>query len=142
VTTWLFVRCAERALAVPAGMIEGLLEVPPVLPAPGVVAAVRGVAPYRGRLVPLVHLGAAISDGPLPSTVCAMAIAVLVSGRRMLLEVDEAADVVMAPEAPLPQGWHGGWAVGAIRRPEGLVPVLDLDWLMARLTRAAENATA
>jgi chemotaxis signal transduction protein len=57
VTGWLVVRSAERTLALPVGMVEELVAVPPPLSVPGVVAAVRGVAPFQGRLVPLCTWG-------------------------------------------------------------------------------------
>lgn len=141
-TRWVLVQCDERVLALPAGAVEELVEVSSCLPAPGVLAAVRGVAPYRGRLAPLVHVGAAVTDGTPPSPVGTTAVAVHAGGRRILLEVEAAADVIAAPETPLPQGWRGQWAAGAVRRPEGLVPVLDLEWLATRLTRSEASATA
>lgn len=141
-TGWLLVRSAEHHVALPVGMVEEIIVVPPPLPAPGVVAAVRGVAPYRGRLVPLVHLAAAIGEGAPPPTVGTTAVVVLVGDHRILLEVDEATDLTTAPETPLPRGWRGRWAAGAVRRDQGLVPILDLDWLAGCLTPGAVSATA
>jgi len=139
VNRWLLVRSDGRVLALPAGSVEELVEIASPLPAPGVLPAVRGVAPYRGRLVPLVHVMAAIGDVTPPPEVGTTAVAVLVDGRRMLLEVDEADAIVTAPETSLPPGWGGQWAVGAVRQPEGLVPVLNLEWLVDRLMRTAAS---
>jgi len=96
-------------------------------------AAVRGVAPLHGRFVPLVHLAALLGDGTPPAAVGDTGVAVRVRGRALLLEVDEATDLAVVPETPLPEGWRGRWATGALRQAAGLVPILDLEWLAERL---------
>jgi chemotaxis signal transduction protein len=116
--------------------------VPAPLPVPAVLAAVRGVAPFRGRLVPLVHLAAAVSDAAPPPTRGATGVAVQVAGRRVLLEVDEATELTGADEEPLPHGWRGRWASGAVRQTGTLVPILDLGWLAERLMGGTGGATA
>jgi len=142
VSGWLVVRSAERLVALPAAEVEELVTVPAPLPVPAVVTAVRGVAPYRGRLVPFVHLAAVVGDALPPGHPGAMGVAVRVAGRRVLLEVDEASDVTAADEEPLPHGWRGRWASGAVRRSGALVPVLDLAWLAQRLAGGTGGATA
>ena len=140
---WLVVRSAERTLALPVGIVEELVAVPAPLPAPGVLAAVRGVAPFRGRLVPLVHLGAAIGRGPPPPALGTTGVAVVLDGRRVLLEVDEATELTTAEAEPLPHGWRGRWASSAVRQSGTLVPILDPAWLAERLTGGgAGSATA
>jgi chemotaxis signal transduction protein len=143
VSGWLVVRSAERTLALPVGMVEELVAVPPPLSVPGVVAAVRGVAPFQGRLVPLVHLGAAISGAPPPPALGTTGVAVRLDGRRVLLEVDDATELTAADAEPLPHGWRGRWASSAVRQGGTLVPILDPAWLAERLTGgSAGSATA
>jgi len=139
---WLLVRSADRTVALPVPTIEELVALPAPLPVPGVLAAVRGVAPFRGRLVPLVHLGAVIGGVPPPATLGATGVAVRLVGRCVLLEVDEATELTAADAEPLPHGWRGRWASSAVRQTGALVPVLDLAWLTARLTGGAERTTA
>jgi chemotaxis signal transduction protein len=142
VSGWLVVRSADRVVALPVGQVEELVTVPAPLPVPAVVPAVRGVAPFRGRLVPLVHLAAALSDGPPPPEPGITGVAVRVGGRRVLLEVDDATELSGAEEEPLPHGWRGRWAAGAVRQAGTLVPILDFAWLAERLAGGAESATA
>jgi chemotaxis signal transduction protein len=139
---WLLVRSADRAMALPVGVVEELVAMPEPLPVPAVLAAVRGVAPFRGRLVPLVHLGAAVGGAPPPPALGTTGVAVRLRGRHVLLEVDEAAELSVADAEPLPHGWSGRWAAGAVRQTGALVPILDVEWLAERLTRGAESATA
>ena len=110
---WLLVRSMERTVALPVGVVDELVDLPVPLPVPAVLAAVRGVAAFRGRLVPLVHLGAA-----------------------------EATELRVADAEPLPHGWSGRWAAGTVRQTGGLVPILDVEWLAERLTGGAGSATA
>lgn len=139
---WLVVRSADRVVALPVAQVEELVPVPPPLPVPAVLAAVRGVAPFRGRLVPLVHLAAAVGNGPPPPEPGGTGVAVRLAGGRVLLEVDEATELTGVAEEPLPRGWRGRWASGAVRQEGTLVPILDLGWLAERLTGGAESATA
>jgi hypothetical protein len=55
-------------------------------------------------------------------------------GRHLCFEVDEAEAIVQGELLPLPPGESLPWASGVVRRPEGLVPLLDLDALNERLT--------
>jgi len=142
VSRWLVVRSAGRQIAVPAETVDAVIELPVPLPAPGLLRAVRGVVPLRGVLTPVAHLAAAIADTAPPTAVCAVGVAVLVAGRRLVLEVDDAVDLQSATAEPLPEGWRGRWAASAIRGGEGLVPTLDVDWLAARIRGAGERTTA
>jgi hypothetical protein len=56
--------------------------------------------------------------------------------------VDEVTELTAAAEEPLPHGWRGRWASGAVRQTGTLVPILDLGWLGERLAKGAESATA
>lgn len=137
---WLVVRAAARAIAIPIAVVEEVVALPDPLPVPGRTAAVRGVVPIRGRLLPLASLAAGIGmaeaetpNGGGPGVV------LRVSGRRLVLAVDEVRDLVAAPIEALPHGWEGGWAGAALRESATLVPVLDVDWLLQRLDRGADR---
>lgn len=139
---WLVVRSGDRVVALAVAQVEELVTVPTPLPVPAVVAAVRGVAPLRGRLVPLVHLGAVVANAAPPTAPGATGVAVQVAGRRVVLEVDDVTELAAAEQEPLPHGWRGRWASGAVRQAGMLVPILDLGWLAERLTGSTESGTA
>jgi len=110
------------------------------------------VAPLRGRLVPLIHLGALLSGtAALADPVAGVRTVVLVeigggaggggphaqgaAGRQVAFEVDDADAVVREQPLPVPRGQTLPWAVGVAEQGEGegLVPILDLDALGDRI---------
>src|SRR5207247_216468 len=109
-----------------------------VLDVPRALAAVRGVTPLRGRLVPLIHLGALLGErSPPPDRGRTAVLVELGAGegvRRVALEVDDADDVVRETALPVPRGESLPWAAGVARRKGTLVPILDLDALGDRIT--------
>lgn len=117
--------------------VEGVLEVfvpERVYPVPTHSTALRGVVELRGRLVPLVHLGALLG-GELP--VARGGTAVLVDAERpVALEVDSAEAVIHESLLSPPEGEQFPWAVGLAARPAGPVPILDLAAVVARLAAA------
>jgi chemotaxis signal transduction protein len=139
---WLVVRAAGRAIAIPVAGVEAAVDVPPPLPAPGRAVGMRGVVPIRGRLVALAHLGSVLGIGPMAAEVGSLGVVVRREGWRLVLEVDDLVDLVDAPAEGLPRGWEGAWANGALRTGGGVIPVLDVDWLVERLARGAEGTTA
>ena len=107
-----------------------------VLPVPRKLPAVRGLTPLRGRLVPLVHLGAFLTGRAAPeSTGVRTIVLVEMRGRHVAFEVDDADAVVREQPLPVPQGRSLPWASGVAAQGEGneLVPVLDLDALGDRI---------
>jgi purine-binding chemotaxis protein CheW len=140
VSRWLVVRAATRTIAIPVAVVEEVVELPNPLPVPGRTAAVRGVVPIRGRLLPLASLAAGIGMAEVAThSAGGPGVVLRVAGRRLVLAVDEVRDLVAAPLEALPHGWEGGWAGAALRESAALVPVLDLDWLLQRLDRAADR---
>ncbi|HET7040334.1 MAG TPA: chemotaxis protein CheW, partial [Gemmatimonadales bacterium] len=123
---WLLVRSSGRAFAVPMETVELVCEVGTPVPAPARAAAVRGVVPVAGRLVPLAHLGALVLDQAPPAAQGTVGIVVRDGGRRLVFEVDEAPGLERGPVEPLPTAWRGGWAAAAVRGADGLVPLLDV----------------
>jgi chemotaxis signal transduction protein len=133
VSDCLIARAGEREVAIPIEAVDEVVALDAALAAPGVVPAVRGVVPVRGRLVPLAHLGALLRGGAPPAAMAPVGIALTVRARRVVLEVDGSPDLCDAAAEPLPPGWHGRWATATVRRAGALIPVLDVDWLADRL---------
>jgi len=108
---------------------------------PATLPALRGVTAVRGRLVPLVHLGALINRGACSPKPPGTVVVVHTGQGAVAFEVDGAdaapgAEVVAAPEeSALP------WVDGVLRRHDGWVPVLKLEALVERL-RAEEGTRA
>jgi chemotaxis signal transduction protein len=134
---YLLVTAGGRAVGL---AVEGVVEVfspAAVYPVPAESPAMRGVVPVRGRLVPLVHLGALLGGpcAPEPS-----GLAVLVNAPRPIaLEVEAAEAVIHESLLPPPDGEQLPWAVGLAAGAAGPVPVLDLAAVVARLA-AVESA--
>jgi chemotaxis signal transduction protein len=134
---YLLVTAGGRAIGL---AVEGVIEVftpDAVYPVPSRSPAVRGVTPVRGRLVPLVHLGALLG-GPVPAAPGGTAVLVD-APRPIALEVESAEAVIHESLLPPPEGEQLPWAVGVAARAAGPVPVLDLAAVVARLA-AAESA--
>jgi chemotaxis signal transduction protein len=133
---WLLVRAGERRIGLALDQVVEVLDLGPVHPVPATDPAVRGVTSSRGRIVPLVHLATLLGEaGGHGGT----AVLVGLEGRRICLEVDEAEEVLREPGLPVPPEVSLPFAVGVVRRPDGLVPLLDL---IAVGTRIAETAAS
>ena len=132
---WLLVRAGGRRVGLALEQVIEVLGLGPVHPVPSTDPAVRGVTSSRGRIVPLVHLATLLgAAGGAGGT----AVLVQVGGRRVCLEVDDADEVLREPGLPLPPDVSLPFAVAVARRPDGIVPLLDLTGIG---TRIAETAT-
>jgi chemotaxis signal transduction protein len=105
-----------RRVALPLEHLVEVVDPGPAVPVPAREPALRGLASLRGRLIPLVHLGALLDGGRCPVVPSDAAIVIAVGGRALCLEVEA-----------LP------WAVGVVRAPEGPVPILDVAAVGSRL---------
>lgn len=130
---FLLVRAEQRAYGLQLDHVVEVADLVEVLDVPRAEVAMRGVTPFRGRLVPLLHLGAFLGRRPPPPQRGGAVVAVELAGRLVALEVDDADEVVRSAPLPLPDGSSLPWAVGVARRQEGLVPILDLDALGDRI---------
>lgn len=134
---FLLVRTGTRRVGLELSHVIEVTQVGPVHPVPALEPAVRGVVQVHGRLVPVVHLGAWLDGGPCPAAAGDLVVVVMVDGRRVCLEIDEAEVVLREPALPIPPGSTLPWAVGVARHSSGLVPLLDLAALGSRFTEAA-----
>lgn len=130
---YLVVRAGARRVALPLASLVEVIETAACLTVPAREPALRGVMRVRGRLVPLVHLGAFLDGRPCPEAVGEAAVVVAVGERRLCLEVEEAAEVVRVEALPLAVDASLPWASGVARLPEGMVPLLDVPAVGARL---------
>jgi chemotaxis signal transduction protein len=94
--------------------------------------AVRGVVQVHGRMLPLVHLGALLEGGACPPASGDLVVVVMLDGRRVCLEIDDAEVVVRQPAMPVPPGSALPWAIGVARYAGQLVPLLDLPAISSR----------
>jgi purine-binding chemotaxis protein CheW len=139
---YLLVRSEGKPYGLPVARVLEVGDAVEVLPVPRTLPAVRGLTPLRGRLVPLIHLGAFLAGraapestatGPGPRTI----VLVEIKGRHVAFEVDEADAVVREQPLPVPHGQSLPWASGVAERGAGeegeLVPILDLESLGDRI---------
>jgi chemotaxis signal transduction protein len=134
---YLLVRVDGKEYGLPLARVLEVGDLADVLDVPRALAAMRGLTPLRGRLVPVVHLGALLGDRSPPDVRGRAAVLVQLGAgegtRRVALEVDDADDVVREPVLPVPPGESLPWASGVARRHGTLVPILDLDALGDRV---------
>lgn len=136
---YLLVRSEGKAYGLPVARVLEVGDVTEVLDVPRRLPAVRGLTPLRGRLVPLIHLGAFLTGLAAPRSPEGgggrTIVLVEIKGRHVALEVDDVDAVVREQPLPVPHGQTLPWASGVA--PQGrsgeLVPILDLDALGDRI---------
>ncbi len=132
---WLLVRAGPRRVGLALDQVVEVLDLGPVHPVPSTDPAVRGVTSSRGRVVPLIHLATLLGgEGGEGGT----AVMVRLDGRQVCVEVDGAEEVLREPGLPVPSDVSLPFAVAVARLPDGIVPLLDLSAVGARI---AETAT-
>lgn len=134
---WLLVRAGARRVGLALEQVIEVLDLGPVHPVPSTDPAVRGVTTSRGRVVPLVHLATLLGGAGGAGGEGGTAVLVLVEGRRLCLEVDEAEEVLRETGLRVPSEVSLPFAVAVARRPDGLVPLLDLTPLGDRIAETA-----
>ena len=137
---YLLVRSEGKPYGLPVSRVLEVGDATEVLTIPRKVRSVRGLTTLRGRLVPLVHLGAFLNGAdvpPLPAESNTVRTVVLVelgtAGKQVAFEVDDVDAVVREQPLPVPRGQALPWAAGVAEQAEGLVPILDLDALGDRI---------
>src|SRR3989440_12387195 len=116
---YLLVRAEGKSYGLPVGRVLEVGDATEVLDVPRALPAVRGLTPLRGRLVPLIHLGAFLAGRAAPSEPRKGYTIVLVElgGRQVAFEVDDADAVVREQPLPVPRGQTPPWAIG-VAQPE------------------------
>jgi len=132
--SWLLVRAGSRRIGLALADVVEVLDSGPIYPVPAQEPAVRGVTTAREGIMPVVHLEALLDGTACPERRGATTILVRVDGRPLCLEVDDAEEVLSEPGHPVPPGTTLPFAAAVARRPEGLVPLLDLTALVARIS--------
>lgn len=132
---WLLVRAGGRRVGLRLDQVIEVLDLGPVHPVPSTDPSVRGVTSSRGQIVPLIHLATLLGGAVGPG---GTAVVVRLDTRRVCVEVDDAEEVLREPGVPVPAEISLPFAVAVARRPEGIVPLLDLTAVGNRL---AETAT-
>ncbi len=133
----LLVRAGGRLVGLPLGEVVEVLDPGAAFPVPSLERSIRGVAVIRGRILPLVHLGALLDGVSCPEARSDSGVVVELGGRRVCFEIDEADSVLYAAGLPVPAGAALPWAAAVARTQAGLVPLLDLAALGARITETA-----
>ena len=136
---YLLVRAEGRAYGLPVGRVLEVADAGRVLDVPRSLPAVRGLTQLRGRLVPLIHLGAFLGGRAAPPELGRTVVLVELrgggarEGRQVAFEVDDADAVVREQPMPVPRGQSLPWAVGVAEQDGALVPILDLEALGDRI---------
>lgn len=136
---YLLVRSEGKLYGLPVARVLEVGDATEVLSIPRKLPAMRGLTPLRGRLVPLVHLGAFLTGsdapgGPPSGTRTVVLVELGASGKQVAFEVDDADAVVREHPLPVPRGQTLPWAAGVAEQEDGgLVPILDLDALGDRI---------
>lgn len=134
---WLLVRAGGRRVGLALEQVIEVLDLGPVYPVPSTEPAVRGVTSSRGRLVPLVHLASLLDGRAGAESGGGTAVLVRLGGRRVCLEVDDAEEVLREPGLPIPRDVSLPFAVAVARQADGIVPLLDLTAVGARISETA-----
>ncbi len=137
---FLVVTTGARQVGLPVEYLVAVTELITVHSVPSPERALRGVAHLRGETMAVVHLGALLAGGACPATVAGTGVIVRVPTGAICLEVDDADVVVHEELLPLPSDAAMPWARGVVRRAGGLIPLLDLGALAARLSEIGVDA--
>jgi len=133
----LLVRAGRRLVGLPLEQVVEVLDPGTTFPVPALEPSVRGVAVIRGRILPVVHLGALLDGMPYPEARTGAGVLVELGGRRLCLEVEDAESVLYDPGLPVTAAAGIPWAAAVARTAGGLVPLLDLAALGTRISEAA-----
>lgn len=132
-TGYLVVRASGEPYGLPIGQVLEVSDLGAVLEVPRTHPSVRGLTPLRGHLVPLIHLGALLAGRAAPAERGRTTVLVQLGARHVAFEVDDADAVVRERALPVPHSDDPPWADGVARQDAGLVPILDLEALEARI---------
>ena len=129
----MLVRVGDRQVCLMVGSLVEVIELTAPFPVPSATPALRGLIPVRERLVPVLHLGAALAGEAVPDRLGEMVVIASVEERMIGLEVDYASEVMPALVDPLPEDLLVPGAVGVVQREGLFLPVIDVALLGAQL---------
>jgi chemotaxis protein histidine kinase CheA len=129
----MLVRVGDRQVCLMVGSLVEVIELTAPFPVPSATPALRGLIPVRERLVPVLHLGAALVGEACPDRLGEMVVIASVEERMIGLEVDYASEVMPALVNPLPENLLVPGAVGVVQREGLFLPVIDVALLGAQL---------
>jgi chemotaxis signal transduction protein len=133
----LLVRAGRRLVGLPLERVVEVLDPGATFPVPSLEPAVRGVAVIRGRILAVVHLGAWLEGRSCPVERNEAGVLVDLGGRTICLEVEAAESVLYEDGIRVPPSAALPWAAAVARTEDGLVPLLDLNALGARITETS-----
>src|SRR2546425_9133882 len=117
---YLLVRSEGKSYGLPVGRVLEVGDATEVLSIPRKLPAVRGLTPLRGRLVPLIHLGAVLSGRPAPAGEGVLTVVLVeLAGKQVAFEADDADAVVRGQPLPVPRGQTLPWAARSEERRVG-----------------------
>ena len=131
---FLRVRSGARHYGLPLEHLAEVLEAGAAFPVPSAQPALRGLMRVGDRLLPLVHLAAFVDGDAAPAAVGEVVVLIRAGERELCVEVDDAETVVSGELMGSRADARAAWAIGVVRDGAGLVPVLDVPGLVARLT--------
>ncbi len=132
-TDVLLVRIGDRQVGLIVDSLVEVIELTAPFPVPSATPALRGLIPVGDRLVPVLHLGAALDGAACPDRLGEMAVIATIDERTIGLEVDYASEVTPAVITQLPEDLLVPGAVGVVQRDGVFVPVIDVALLGAQL---------
>jgi chemotaxis signal transduction protein len=134
---FLVARSGVERIGVALASVEEVVDLGVPAPVPARLAAFRGVVPWRGRHVSVLHLGALLAGGEPPAARGDTALVIDLGGTPVALEVDGVEEVVEGGGASVGEspvaGASGVWQVDG-----ALVTMLDLGALAERLAELKE----
>lgn len=123
---YLLVQIGDKRVGLGIDHLVEVIDMAAPFGVPSTTAALRGVMPVRGNLIPVFHLGAALDGGECPETLGDMAVVARVDGTRICLEVDHAVEVALEDVRPLPDDYAMPGAVGLVHHEGLFIPIIDL----------------
>ena len=95
-TDVLLVRVGDRQVGLVVESLVEVIELTHPFPVPSATPALRGLIPVRQRLIPVLHLGAALDGAACPDHLGEMAVIATIDERTIGLEVDYASEITPA----------------------------------------------
>ena len=134
---FLVVRAGAERLGVALEAVEEVVDLGAPAQVPARLPAFRGVVPWRGRNVSVLHLGALLEGGMPPAARGDTALVVRLGGTPVALEVEAVDEVVERGGAGVGDARAAGTA-GVWQVDGALVTMLDLGALAERLAEPKE----